>query len=64
MSVPKCAEAAPVYKSGIAFAIATLSKLHNVAIYVDAANAAWLGWPGVRTATLLVQSQGLTPKLP
>ncbi|KIO23387.1 hypothetical protein M407DRAFT_27166 [Tulasnella calospora MUT 4182] len=57
LSNPKCAKAAPAYKRGISFAIATLSRLPNVAIYVDAAHAGWLGWPGNigPTATLLAQ---------
>lgn len=48
LSNDNCAKAAPVYKRCISLAIATLSQLPNVAIYVDAAHAGWLGWPGVR----------------
>ena len=46
-AVPKCGNAAPVYERSISYAIAHLSKLPNVAIYVDAAHGGWLGWPGV-----------------
>jgi len=45
LSVAKCAAAEPVYKHGIATAIRDLS-LPNVALYLDAAHAGWLGWSG------------------
>jgi cellulose 1,4-beta-cellobiosidase len=41
---PKCQEAAPYYKRGIAYAIAKLSQ-PNGFLYLDAAHAGWLGWP-------------------
>ena len=43
MGVEKCANAAPAYKEGIAYAIAKLSQ-SNIAIYLDAAHGGWLGW--------------------
>lgn len=57
LSNDQCAKAAPVYKRCISLAIATLSQLPNVAIYIDAAHAGWLGWPGNigPTATLLAE---------
>ncbi|KAG8977740.1 hypothetical protein FRB90_008727 [Tulasnella sp. 427] len=57
LSNDNCAKAAPVYKRCISLAIATLSALPNVAIYVDAAHAGWLGWPGNigPTASLLAE---------
>ena len=59
-SVPKCATAAPVYMRSIALAIAWLSQLPNVAIYVDAAHDGWLGWPGNLGPTADTLSQILT----
>ena len=41
---PKCEQAAPYYKRGIAYAIAKLSQ-PNGFLYLDAAHAGWLGWP-------------------
>jgi cellulose 1,4-beta-cellobiosidase len=41
---PKCQEAAPYYKRGIAYAISKLSQ-PNGFLYLDAAHAGWLGWP-------------------
>ncbi|KAF9467387.1 putative cellulose 1,4-beta-cellobiosidase II precursor [Collybia nuda] len=45
LSVPKCANAAPAQKRSYAYAIANL-QLPNVALYLDGAHSAWLGWPG------------------
>jgi cellulose 1,4-beta-cellobiosidase len=44
LAVERCAAADPVYRRGMAYAIATLS-LPNVSIYVDAGHSQWLGWP-------------------
>jgi cellulose 1,4-beta-cellobiosidase len=44
---PKCAASEKVYRHSIAYAIATLS-LPNVALYLDAAHAGWLGWDANR----------------
>jgi cellulose 1,4-beta-cellobiosidase len=46
-----------VYKRSISLAIATLSRLPNTSLYVDAAHAGWLGWPGniEKTAALLAE---------
>jgi cellulose 1,4-beta-cellobiosidase len=41
---PKCQQAEPYYKRGIAYAIAKLSQ-PNGFLYLDAAHAGWLGWP-------------------
>lgn len=38
-----CANAADVYKEGIAYAISSL-QYDNVHLYVDAAHGGWLGW--------------------
>jgi hypothetical protein len=38
-----CAQAAPVYEEGIAYAIANL-QFPNVHLYIDAAHGGWLGW--------------------
>lgn len=43
MGVPFCAQAAPVYREGIAHAIAAL-QLDHVHLYLDAAHGGWLGW--------------------
>ena len=43
MGVPLCAEAAPAYVEGIAYAIAKL-QAPNIALYIDAAHGGWLGW--------------------
>ncbi|KAL2756546.1 glycoside hydrolase family 6 protein [Sodiomyces alcalophilus JCM 7366] len=45
MEVPKCANAAPVYREVTEYALSTLN-LPNVAIYIDAGHAGWLGWEG------------------
>jgi cellulose 1,4-beta-cellobiosidase len=42
-AVPFCANAAPIYEEGIAYAIAKL-QFPNVALYMDAAHGGWLGW--------------------
>ncbi|KXH30517.1 glycosyl hydrolase family 6 [Colletotrichum simmondsii] len=43
MNVAKCTGAADAYKEGTDYAFKTLN-LDNVAIYVDAGHAGWLGW--------------------
>lgn len=43
MGTPFCAQAAPVYEEGIAYAIASL-QYENVNLYVDASHGGWLGW--------------------
>ncbi|KAF6833699.1 cellobiohydrolase II [Colletotrichum plurivorum] len=43
MGVPKCQQAAPAYREATDYAFKTLD-LPNVAIYVDAGHAGWLGW--------------------
>lgn len=43
LNVPKCQNAASAYRDGIAYAIKTLN-LPNVAMYIDAGHAGWLGW--------------------
>ena len=44
MGVQKCANAADAYKECIEYALTTLN-LANVAMYLDAGHAGWLGWP-------------------
>ncbi|KAJ8521554.1 hypothetical protein ONZ45_g1754 [Pleurotus djamor] len=66
-SVPKCAGAAEVHVRASAFAVAELSKLPNVYIYLDGAHAAWLGWPDNLGPTadilaeILSQAKALNP---
>jgi cellulose 1,4-beta-cellobiosidase len=43
MAIEFCAQAEPVYKEGIAYAISKL-QLDNVHLYLDAAHGGWLGW--------------------
>ncbi|KAH8170046.1 glycosyl hydrolases family 6 domain-containing protein [Sarocladium implicatum] len=43
MGVEFCAQAAPVYREGIAYAINSLQYDH-VNLYIDAAHGGWLGW--------------------
>jgi cellulose 1,4-beta-cellobiosidase len=43
MGIELCANAAPVYREGIAHAIAELQQ-PNVHLYMDAAHGGWLGW--------------------
>ncbi|KAI8270738.1 1,4-beta-D-glucan cellobiohydrolase CEL6A [Colletotrichum sp. SAR11_239] len=43
MGVQKCSQAADTYKAATDYAFKTLN-LENVAIYVDAGHAGWLGW--------------------
>ncbi|KAL2258382.1 hypothetical protein VTK26DRAFT_8330 [Humicola hyalothermophila] len=43
MGIELCAKAAPVYREGIAHAIASLQYDH-VHLYLDAAHGGWLGW--------------------
>jgi cellulose 1,4-beta-cellobiosidase len=43
MAVEQCANAAPLYKEGIAYAISSL-QFPNVHLYIDAAHGGWLGW--------------------
>ncbi|KAL2114653.1 hypothetical protein VUR80DRAFT_2633 [Thermomyces stellatus] len=44
MGVEKCAEAADAYVEATVYALGQLD-LENVAIYIDAGHAGWLGWP-------------------
>jgi cellulose 1,4-beta-cellobiosidase len=43
MSVSKCSNAASAYKAGVTYAMKQLN-LPNVAMYLDAGHAGWLGW--------------------
>ncbi|KAI9286527.1 1, 4-beta cellobiohydrolase [Umbelopsis sp. AD052] len=58
--IAKCSEAADDYKQGIAYAIQKL-QFNNVALYLDAAHAGWLGWPNnlQPAATLFAQVLGM-----
>jgi cellulose 1,4-beta-cellobiosidase len=46
-NVPKCAASDGPYRRSIAYAIERLA-MTNVALYLDAAHAGWLGWDGNR----------------
>jgi len=43
LNVAKCQQAQPAYESGIEYAMKTLN-FANVAMYLDAGHAGWLGW--------------------
>lgn len=43
MNVAKCQEASPAYIAGVEYAAKTLN-FPNVAMYLDAGHAGWLGW--------------------
>ena len=43
-NIPNCSAASDAYKTGIQYAIKTLNA-PNVAQYLDAGHAGWLGWP-------------------
>jgi cellulose 1,4-beta-cellobiosidase len=43
LALPTCAAAEPIYRRGVAYAVAKLS-LPNVSLYLDAAHGGWLGW--------------------
>ncbi|KAK4121160.1 glycoside hydrolase family 6 protein [Parathielavia appendiculata] len=45
MGIELCANAAPIYREGIAHAIASLQYDH-VHLYIDATHGGWLGWDG------------------
>jgi cellulose 1,4-beta-cellobiosidase len=47
LNQPKCAESDQAYRKSIAYAISKLNA-KNVALYLDAAHAGWLGWEGNR----------------
>ncbi|KAJ5160442.1 uncharacterized protein N7482_007446 [Penicillium canariense] len=56
MAVSKCANAHDAYLEGVNYAITQLN-LDNVAMYIDAGHAGWLGWPANLSpaATLFAQ---------
>lgn len=58
MDRDKCAASHDVYIHSVAYAISKLS-LPNVAIYVDAAHAGWLGWDGNRHEMALLMKKVL-----
>jgi cellulose 1,4-beta-cellobiosidase len=43
LDIGRCADAAPLYRQNVAYAIRKLSQ-PNVALYLDAAHGGWLGW--------------------
>jgi cellulose 1,4-beta-cellobiosidase len=53
LDAPRCAAAADGYIEGIAYAIQALARQPNVYIYLDMANAGWLGWDHARPAAVL-----------
>ncbi|KAB2569251.1 putative cellobiohydrolase ii protein [Lasiodiplodia theobromae] len=50
LNVAKCANAADAYKESVTYAIKQLN-LDNVAMYLDAGHAGWLGWPANQQPT-------------
>ncbi|KAH7107169.1 putative cellulose 1,4-beta-cellobiosidase II precursor [Auriculariales sp. MPI-PUGE-AT-0066] len=66
-SVEKCANAKDAQLRSVAYAIAAF-QLPNVALYLDGAHAAWLGWPGnidqtaVVIGQLVKDAQAINPK--
>ncbi|WP_234986507.1 glycoside hydrolase family 6 protein [Demequina sp. NBRC 110055] len=42
--IAACAEADPLYRDGVAYALDTFARLAHVYSYLDAAHAGWLGW--------------------
>ncbi|KAL1634812.1 hypothetical protein SLS58_010555 [Diplodia intermedia] len=50
LNVAKCANAESAYKESIEYAIKALN-LDNVAMYLDAGHAGWLGWPANQQPT-------------
>ncbi|MET0593136.1 MAG: glycoside hydrolase family 6 protein [Polyangiaceae bacterium] len=48
LSIAKCAASDSAYRNSVAYAIKTLA-MPNVAMYIDAAHAGWLGWDNNRT---------------
>jgi cellulose 1,4-beta-cellobiosidase len=66
-AVPKCSGAKDAQLRSLAYAIAAL-QLPNVALYLDGAHAAWLGWPGnidqtaVVIGQLVKDAQAINPK--
>ncbi|OZJ02950.1 hypothetical protein BZG36_04615 [Bifiguratus adelaidae] len=63
LNVPKCSAAANTYKAGIAYAIQQL-QFPNVALYLDAAHAGWLGWPANLQPAATLFSQVLQSAAP
>ena len=59
LNITKCRNSAAAYRGGVAYAVSKLS-LPNVSIYLDAAHAGWLGWPGNRAGIVKVFKQVLT----
>lgn len=45
---------------GVAYAISTFGALSNVAMYIDSAHEAWLGWPNNRQLIVGIFQQVLT----
>ena len=48
LDTPGCAEAAELYRGGIAYAIERFAASPNVYVYLDMGHSGWLGWPGNR----------------
>ncbi|KAH7317076.1 exoglucanase-6A [Stachybotrys elegans] len=56
MGVPKCANAASAYRESTEYALAALD-LPNVAVYLDAGHAGWLGWEANLPSTAEVYAE-------
>ena len=48
LDTPGCAEAAALYRGGIAHAIERFAAVPNVHVYLDMGHSGWLGWPDNR----------------
>ena len=53
LGTPKCAAAEAIYRRSVAYAVRALAR-NNVALYLDAAHAGWLGWSGNRAKFVAV----------
>ncbi len=58
LNLAKCAAAEPIYRHSIATAVRELA-MPNVALYLDAAHAGWLGWSGNRTKIVKIYADVL-----
>ncbi|HEY2449445.1 MAG TPA: glycoside hydrolase family 6 protein [Mycobacterium sp.] len=56
-SMAACATAAPLYETGITYALNKLHAVSNVYNYMDIAHSAWLGWPNNMSGTPAVYNK-------
>lgn len=67
-SIPACVAAAEGYKAGVQYAVARLTEIENVSVYLDTAHSGWLGWPqnlskAAQTYQEVLGSNGLLGKI-